>query len=224
MNEVITLIGSAGERDVFCRLASIGQREYYEAQAVDVYPECKFILADYLEYETSGCLSMTASVTMCCVPTGTVRSWRSRSRVRLRRRAVSMDKSIQVGNLPAALFDALTVYAQDVIDRINDVGEQASDKLRRITRATAPRSKRKDSSFYKNIAVKAEDAGNGMKRYIWYVKAPDHRLTHLLVHGHATRNGGRTKANPFLKNALDAVLPEYERAVEEAVKEAGQSD
>ena len=51
MNEVITLIGSAGERDVFCRLASIGQREYYEAQAVDVYPECKFILADYLEYE-----------------------------------------------------------------------------------------------------------------------------------------------------------------------------
>lgn len=51
MNEVITLIGNAGERDVFCRLASIGQREYYEAQAVDVYPECKFILADYLEYE-----------------------------------------------------------------------------------------------------------------------------------------------------------------------------
>lgn len=135
-----------------------------------------------------------------------------------------MVKSIQVGNLPAALSDALTVYAQDVIDRINDVGEQSSDKLRRITRATAPRSKRKDSSFYKNIAVKAEDAGNGMKRYIWYVKAPDHRLTHLLVHGHATRNGGRTKANPFLKNALDAVLPEYERTVEEAVKEAGQSD
>ncbi len=52
MNEVITLIGNAGERDVFCRLASIGQREYYEAQAVDVYPECKFILADYLEYES----------------------------------------------------------------------------------------------------------------------------------------------------------------------------
>lgn len=200
MNEVITLIGNAGERDVFCRLASIGQREYYEAQAVDVYPECKFILADYLEYENEQLLEYDGQ------------------------RYHVMGKSIQVGNLPAALSDALTVYAQDVIDRINDVGEQSSDKLRRITRATAPRSKRKDSSFYKNIAVKAEDAGNGMKRYIWYVKAPDHRLTHLLVHGHATRNGGRTKANPFLKNALDAVLPEYERAVEEAVKEAGQSD
>ncbi len=51
MNEVLTLINGDIEREVFCRMASIGQREYYEAQAVDVYPECKFILADYLDYD-----------------------------------------------------------------------------------------------------------------------------------------------------------------------------
>lgn len=51
MNEILTLIKGETERTVFCRVASIGQREYYEAQAVDVYPECKFILADYLEYD-----------------------------------------------------------------------------------------------------------------------------------------------------------------------------
>jgi hypothetical protein len=51
MNEILTLISGDSEREVFCRMASIGQREYYEAQAVDVYPECKFILADYLEYD-----------------------------------------------------------------------------------------------------------------------------------------------------------------------------
>ena len=51
MNEILTLIKGDAERTVFCRMASIGQREYYEAQAVDVYPECKFILADYLEYD-----------------------------------------------------------------------------------------------------------------------------------------------------------------------------
>ena len=62
------------------------------------------------------------------------------------------------------------------------------------------------------------DSGHGTKKYIWHVKAPDHRLTHLLVHGHATRNGGRTKADPFLQNALDTVLPEYETAVKEAVQ------
>ena len=50
MNELLTLISGETKRTVFCRMASIGLREFYEAQAVDVYPECKFILADYLEY------------------------------------------------------------------------------------------------------------------------------------------------------------------------------
>ena len=57
-----------------------------------------------------------------------------------------------------------------------------------------------------------------MKKFVWHVKAPDYRLTHLLVHGHATKTGGRTKADPFLHKALDVVLPEYEQAVKEACK------
>lgn len=62
MNELLTLIGRTYEadgytvaeetrRDVFCLLASIGQSEFYQAQATDLRPELKFILADYLEYE-----------------------------------------------------------------------------------------------------------------------------------------------------------------------------
>ena len=51
MNEVISLIDAAGNaRTVFCGLRSIGQKEFYEAQAVDFYPEVKFVLADYLDY------------------------------------------------------------------------------------------------------------------------------------------------------------------------------
>ena len=52
MNDVLTLIQWDGtERDVFCRMASIGMAEFYEAHARDFYPEAKFILADYLEYD-----------------------------------------------------------------------------------------------------------------------------------------------------------------------------
>ena len=51
MNEVITLIKGDTRRDVFCRLQSIGQSEFYEASARDFYPEMKFILADYLDYD-----------------------------------------------------------------------------------------------------------------------------------------------------------------------------
>lgn len=57
MNESITLIkrtpGSDDitKRDVLCGLRSIGQAEFYQANAVDIHPEAKFILADYLDYE-----------------------------------------------------------------------------------------------------------------------------------------------------------------------------
>lgn len=50
MNEVLKLIKGDVSRDVFCRVASIGMKEFYEASARDFYPEMKFILADYLEY------------------------------------------------------------------------------------------------------------------------------------------------------------------------------
>ena len=61
MNDLLTLVGRVlaadgytvaeeTRRDVFCRLASIGQTEFYQAQATDLRPELKFILADYLDY------------------------------------------------------------------------------------------------------------------------------------------------------------------------------
>ena len=127
-----------------------------------------------------------------------------------------MSKAIKPEELSAALKKELTIYSEGMAERVNEAGRAAANKLKKLTKATAPVA---SGSFRKNIAVKEVDDGNGMKKFIWYVKAPDHRLTHLLVHGHATKNGGRTKADPFLTKALKKVQPEYENAVEEAVKE-----
>lgn len=129
-----------------------------------------------------------------------------------------MSKTIKPSNLGDAIEQELTTYHQGVIERVNEAGKSAAAKLKKLTQASAPVA---SGSFKKNIAIKEEtNSATGMKKFIWHVKAPDHRITHLLVHGHATRNGGRTKPNPFLKNALDTALPEYE----EQVKEAVQSD
>ena len=38
-------------REVFCGARSIGQKEFYQAQAVGLQPEVKFFLADYLDYD-----------------------------------------------------------------------------------------------------------------------------------------------------------------------------
>lgn len=64
MIEVLTFIKPAEEtdehgdpkitettREVLATLASVGQKEFYEAHAVGLKPEMKFILADYLDYD-----------------------------------------------------------------------------------------------------------------------------------------------------------------------------
>lgn len=127
-----------------------------------------------------------------------------------------MANGIRPDDLGAAIEQELTVYHDDVVKKVNKLSKDAVSKLVKITRQTAPEGAR--GSYKKSIASTLVKKGSRGETYAWHVKAPDYRLTHLLVHGHATRDGGRTKANPFLQNAVDQVLPEYEKNVEEAVK------
>lgn len=126
-------------------------------------------------------------------------------------------KTIKPTELGAAIERELTIYGKETTERVNTAGAEAMKRLVSITKATAPVGKR--TTHYRSRITSSERAStNGSKRYIWHVKKPDYRLTHLLVKSHATKDGGRTRANPFLKNALDQVLPEYENNVKEAVK------
>lgn len=119
--------------------------------------------------------------------------------------------------LAAAVSQELTIYHEDVLEGLRGVTRESVADLVTRTRATAPR---KTGRFRKQIAGDFRGLARGSRKVsaTWYVKAPDYRRTHLLVHGHATRNGGRTKGDPFLQNALDVVLPEYEAKVEEVLK------
>ena len=126
-----------------------------------------------------------------------------------------MSKNIQATALADALANELTLYAKEVEEGVEAAGEKSIKKLVKLTRATAPVGPR--GSFKRHITSTKKKSGR-LIRYIWHVRAPDYRLTHLLVNGHATKDGGRTKGDPFLKNALDQVLPEYEREVKEAIE------
>lgn len=125
--------------------------------------------------------------------------------------------NINPGDLGDALAKTLTIYHDQVVAGMDDAGEEAMQKLVKKTKATAPVGAR--GSFKKSITSTRQKGPRG-DLFIWHVKAPNHRLTHLLVHGHATRDGGRTKGDPFLQRALDEVLPDYEKAIEGAVQDA----
>jgi hypothetical protein len=127
-----------------------------------------------------------------------------------------MAKRLKPGDLAGVIEQELTLYHRGIVESVDKAGDSAIKKLVKLTKSTAPKGARK--SFRKNIAGKLLRKDQNGSTYVWYVKPPDHRLTHLLVHGHATKNGGRTKADPFLKNAVDQVLPEFEKDVEEAIQ------
>jgi SPP1 family predicted phage head-tail adaptor len=51
VDEYGDLVSDETERNVFAELKSVGQSEFYQAQALGLKPEIKFVLPDYLEYK-----------------------------------------------------------------------------------------------------------------------------------------------------------------------------
>ena len=126
-----------------------------------------------------------------------------------------MSKRIKPEALGAAIRQELTTYHKGVVERTDDAGRRAIKKLEKLTKASAPVG---DRGKFRRSITSQEIPGPRGATFVWGAKAPHHRLTHLVVHGHAKVNGGRTKGNTFLKNALDVVLPEYEKDVREAAE------
>lgn len=123
---------------------------------------------------------------------------------------------ISPADLGAAIAEKLDIYCDEVVETVNAEGEKAIKRLVHLTRISAP----KRSGEYAKSITYTESANpvTKCKRYTWGAKAPHSRLTHLLVNGHPTVNGGRVPGDPFLEDALDEVLPAYEAGVEEALK------
>lgn len=124
---------------------------------------------------------------------------------------------VKISNFDAVLEGTLDSYREQVSQAIDAASQYAMHEIVQKTKATAPKGAR--GTFRKKISwTEIQRSARWDHTYVWYVKAPDYRLTHLLVHGHAKIGGGRTRADPFLQNALNEVLPEYLERVEDALK------
>lgn len=118
--------------------------------------------------------------------------------------------------LSNALTTSLQSYSKKIIDVVNVASENAAKSLVKKTKLTAPTR----SGRYKKAitAQKEEVKATGEFKWVWGAKSPHSRLTHLLVNGHAKRNGGRVSGSPFLENALEEVAREFEREIERGIK------
>lgn len=126
---------------------------------------------------------------------------------------------LQSEDLTDAIFKELRDYHDGLSDKVYKIGHKAIKELERKTIDTAPIGKR--GEFRPHIASKSSRDRLDRFTHTWYVKAPEYRLTHLLVHGHKLWYGGHTRPNPFLKDALKDVLDDYEDEIERAIKNGG---
>lgn len=126
------------------------------------------------------------------------------------------DLTVGIGNsdFQKTFEEALDTYCDEVIFDLKECISSFTKQLVKETKETAPRGKR-NNHYYKSITHKIARNTRTSYRQIWYVKGSDARITHLLEHGHATRDGGRTKAYHFVKKAYDKLEPKFLEELQE---------
>ena len=127
-----------------------------------------------------------------------------------------MARSVSPEQLGAAIAEELTMYHETLTKKINGLSKKAAQDLAKKTKATAPAGE--TGAFKKGITSKLKKTTRGCETYVWGGAGTAGRFTHLLVHGHETKDGGRASGNSFLVDAMDEVLPKYVHDVEEAIR------
>lgn len=118
-----------------------------------------------------------------------------------------MSKAIKVDALAKEITKALEGYADDISvvveEAANKVGKEAVEEVKQ-------KSPKKRGSYSKGWALKKDKLGKS-KYSVKIHNKTDYQLTHLLEFGHATRNGGRTKAIPHIRPVEQKYVKEYEQ-------------
>ena len=126
--------------------------------------------------------------------------------------------AISIGEFTQAVERELTLYAENVRDSVTKEAKEGMDRLVKKTKETAPVGHRQ-KHYRDSITSKKTHEDKMGATYTWYVKGSDYRLSHLLENGHALRDGGRTEGTHFIQKASEPILAEFERKVEEAIKQ-----
>lgn len=110
----------------------------------------------------------------------------------------------------------LTKYTEEVTKSIKEeaieLGNIGADKLKQ----TSPKRTGKYSKGWTTTTKSGENFIN-VKIY-----NKVYQLTHLLEKGHATRNGGRTKAQPHIQPVESEVNEMFVKNVEKIIKNGGK--
>lgn len=127
----------------------------------------------------------------------------------------------KVGDFSRAMGETLKNYNKFVEDELKEVTEKlakdAAKELQTVSRSTF--KTKQDKPYNKGWAAKNESVRYHSRWIIHNRTKPG--LAHLLEHGHANVNGGRTPGRIHIKPIEEKLQKEYLDAVESALKTWG---
>lgn len=128
-----------------------------------------------------------------------------------------MGQTIRIDELADAVMNGLKEYAQLAAEDLKEDVKKAGKTVKQQIESTAPK---KTGKYAKSWTVKKTRETSDSIQIVVHSKNR-YQLTHLLEHGHAKRNGGRTRAFPHIAPAEQAGTEQLLKDIERDLKKGG---
>lgn len=121
---------------------------------------------------------------------------------------------MNVDKLADELAQALAEYSQEVADEIK---RAADDVTKEAVSSLKKESPVRTGAYAKSWSRKTQYESRSVKRNTVYNRKK-YQLTHLLEHGHASRNGGRVAPKVHIKPVEEKTVADFEKKVRGAIE------
>lgn len=123
-------------------------------------------------------------------------------------------KKIQIDDLTDTVMKELNEYKKITADNLKKEVKKTGNKIKNEIQKNAPV---KSGAYKKSWKVKTiNERVNSLNLVVH--SSNRYQLSHLLEFGHALRNGGRSKANPHIKQAEELGIKEFEENIKRIIE------
>lgn len=131
-----------------------------------------------------------------------------------------MSSKVPINKMGKVIKDYLENYIEDIENDVVDITDNITKEAIKELQEKSPEGKGTREKPYKK-GWRRQSIKSGLKNHRYAIKihnATNYQLTHLLEFGHATRNGGRTKAIPHIRPIEEKYSGKYEKNITTAIR------